>query len=41
MMPGILKFLKENHPERAKSGGGRFFHTFFYVESQVSHSEDR
>jgi hypothetical protein len=27
MMPGIPKFRKENHPERAKSSGDRFFYS--------------
>jgi len=28
MMPGIPKFRKESHPERAKDKKERFFHTF-------------
>jgi len=28
MKPGIPKFRKENHPERAKNGGGLFFYRF-------------
>ena len=29
MMPGIPKFRKESHPERAQDNGEHFFHTFF------------
>ena len=33
MMPGILKLRKENYPERAKGGGGRFFRSFSEIAS--------
>ncbi len=32
---GIPKFRKEGHHERARNERDQFFHTFFYVESQV------
>ena len=39
MMPGIPKFRKESHPERAKDNEDQFFHTFFYVDVPLTRSE--